>query len=370
MLKATCPRDTLFEAMQVVARAVSGRTTLPILNNVLVDGAEDALRFVATDLELSIEASIPAQVEEDGALTAPARVFTEVVQNLPSADVTLAVDEANTVALRCQKSEYAIRGLPPEEFSTLPEIEGGIEFAIPQDTMKAVIEQITLAASPDETRPMLTGALLRIADGEMTVVATDTHRLALRKLTGLEGLPDAPVRAIVPARALNELARSLPRDEDEPVKVQLGERLIQFSVPGLTIASRLIEGEFPNYEKVIPTDFDRKLTAKREELAIALRRALIVAREDANRVVLAAEGDALRISADSQDVGHASEEVPVSLDGAPIEIAFNARYLLDVVNAIAADDIEIELSGPLSPGAVRPLGEADYLYVLMPMQIM
>jgi len=290
MLKATCPRDGLFEAMQMVSRAVSGRSTLPILNNVLIEASENALHLVATDLELSMEASIPAKVQEEGALTAPARVLVEVVQNLPSADVELAVDDANTVTVGCQKSEYAIRGLPAEEFSTLPEIEGGIEFEIPQDTMKAMIEQSTFACSPDETRPMLTGALVRAGNDEMSMVATDTHRLALRKVTGLEGLPENPVKAIAPARALNELARSLPRDDDAPVKISMSERLLRFEIPGLTIASRLIEGEFPNYEKVIPAEFDRTLAIKREQLANALRRALIVAREDANRVLLAADG--------------------------------------------------------------------------------
>jgi DNA polymerase-3 subunit beta len=356
--------------MQVVSRAVSGRSTLPILNNVFVEGTTDALRLVATDLELSIEASVRAKVAEGGALTAPARVLAEVVQNLPSADVTLAVDDANTVTLGCQKSEYSIRGLPSEEFSTLPPVEGGVGFALPQDTMKSVIEQVTFASSPDETRPMLTGALLRVGDGEMSLVATDTHRLAVRRVSGLEGLPESPMKAIAPARALNELARSLPRDDEGPVEVTVGERLVEFKVPGLAIASRLIEGEFPNYEKVIPTDFDRKVSVKRQQLADALRRALIVAREDANRVLLGVEAKRMTITADSQDVGHASEEVPLSLDGAEIEIAFNGRYLMDVLGAIRAEDIEMELSGPLSPGAVRPAGDTDYLYVLMPMQIM
>ncbi|MGD8239130.1 MAG: DNA polymerase III subunit beta [Armatimonadota bacterium] len=370
MLNVTCARDSLFEAMQVVSRAVSGRSTLPILNNVLMEGSDDSLRLVATDLELSIEASISAKVEDDGALTAPARVLAEVVQNLPSADVTLTVDDTNTVTVGCQKSEYAIRGLPSEEFSTLPEIEGGVEFSMPQETMKSVIEQVTFASSPDETRPMLTGALLRVGEQEMTVVATDTHRLALRKISGLDGLPDAAVTAIVPSRALNELARSLPRDDDDPVSIRMGERLLEFRVPGVVIASRLIEGEFPNYEKVIPTDFDRKAVVKREELANALRRALIVAREDANRIVLGVDGETLSITADSQDVGRASEQVAVALDGAAIEIAFNGRYLLDVLAAVMTEDIEIEMSGALSPGTVRPGGDADYLYVLMPMQIM
>ena len=370
MLKVRCHRDGLFEAMQVVSRAVSGRSTLPILNNVFIEGTDDGLRFVATDLELSIEATVRATVEEQGALTAPARVLAEVVQNLPPADVTLAVDENNTVTVGCQKSEYLIRGLPSEEFSTLPEIEGGTEFTVAQETMKSVIEQVTFASSPDETRPMLTGALFRLGDGQMNMVATDTHRLALRKVSGLEGLPETPMKAIAPARALNELARALPRGQDEPLRVTLGERLIRFRAPGLSIASRLIEGEFPNYEKVIPTEFDRSVQTKREVFATALRRALIVAREDANRVVLDLEAGTLTITADSQDIGRASEEVPAALDGPPIKIAFNGRYLLDALSAITSDDVEMQLSGPLSPGAVRPAGDADYLYVLMPMQIM
>jgi len=369
MLKAAVERASLYEAAQVVARAVSGRSTLPVLNNLFVEGTEGSLRLVATDLELGIEAAASARVEEEGALTVPARIFAEVMANLPEAEVELEVDEGNTVSVRCERSSYNIRGLPAEEFSTLPELVSPIVFELPQTTLRQVIGQTTFASSPDETRPILTGVLLSVGADEMRVVATDTHRLALRQLPGIQGIKESR-SVIVPARVLNELSRVLREGSEDPVEVRLTDTQIQFLVDRISLQSRLIEGQFPNYEKVVPDTFERLITVSAEAFQQALRRALIVAREDANRVVLSAKQGLLTITADSQDVGRGQEDVEVALEGDPLEIAFNARYLLDVLAVIDAENAEIQLTGALNPGTIRRQGDSSYTYVLMPMQIM
>lgn len=369
MLKAVVERGTLYEAAQVVARAVSGRSTLPVLNNVFIEGEQDKLRLVATDLELGIEAEVEARVGEAGALTVPARILTEVIANLPDEDVELEVDEGNAVSVKCARSSYSIRGLPSEEFSTLPDLVDPISLELAQSALREVIQETSFAASPDETRPILTGALFALSPEQMRVVATDTHRLALRELPAVPGI-DEERTVIVPVRILNEVARILQPESEEPAHVRVTDTQVQFLVNAISLQSRLIEGQFPNYEKVLPDSFERQVTVSVEALQHALRRALIVAREDANRVVLSAKEGVMTITADSQDVGRGQEEVEVSLEGEAVEIAFNARYLLDVLSVIETENAEIQLTGALNPGTIRPEGDTSYTYVLMPMQIM
>ncbi len=369
MLKATVPRSTLYESAQIVARAVSGRSTLPVLNNFFVEGTEQALRLVATDLEVGMEAVVDAEVSEEGALTVPARILTEVLANLPEADVALEVDDSNAVEVTCLRSRYHIRGLPSEEFSTLPDLVDPVSLELPQAVLRRAIQETTFASSPDETRPILTGALFALGPDEIRVVATDTHRLALRKLPGTPTLAES-MSVIVPARVLNEVSRVLHDDAEQPVQIRVTANQIQFRVDRICVQSRLIEGQFPNYEKVIPEGSERHVVVQTAEVQDALRRALIVAREDANRVKLSPAADVMTIAADSQDVGEVSEEVPIELEGDPLEIAFNARYLLDVLSVIEGDAVEFALNGPLNPGVVRAKDDDTYVYVLMPMQIM
>lgn len=370
MLNVTCPRSALHEAVQTVSRGVTGRSTQPVQNNIYFESSGEHLRLVATDLEfISVEALLPVKVGDEGAVTAPARLLTELVSTLPEGDVSLAADENQALAIACEKSHYNIRGLSATDFQMLPAIGEGIRVSLPQSQLHEILRQTAFATSRDETRPILTGALFEFSEGTMQVVATDTYRLALRKAK-VDVRPEPPVTAIVSARALNELLRVLDPEAEEPVSLAASANQIEFEAGSYKIASRLIEGQFPNYEKVIPGSSERHVTVAVAELEPALRRALIVAREDANRIVLKPTDGALEITAESQDVGKVEEQVPAEFEGEPTEIAFNARYLLDVLEAVDVERITIELSGPLNPGMVRLEGNEDYLYVLMPMQIM
>lgn len=379
-LKAICPRKDLFEAVQTVGHAVSGRSSLPILSHILVQAEENGLRLIATDLELGISCRIPAQIQENGALTAPARTLTEVLGNLPDkSDVALSVDKSHTVRVHCEKSDYKILGLPAEDYPKLPEVRDAVAFTIPQAKLKEMIRQTSFAVSTDESRAILTGIYM-VFDGEtLKFVATDTHRLAVK--TALVKDARGSQNAIVPARAMNELTRLLS-DADGDVQVMLSGNQVRFALPGeaeIQIVSRLIEGQFPNYQRVIPGDHQKRLTIPTGALLRAVRRASIVARENANRVILRTEEEKLVLTAESQMVGNAYEEVEVGREGDDVEIAFNARYLLDVLNVLEEDGLHLELTEPLKPGLVRPVpaapkeGEApaiaDYLCVLMPMQI-
>jgi DNA polymerase-3 subunit beta len=370
MLNVICPRDALHEAIQVVSRGVTGRSTQPVQNNVYLETREGKLRLVATDLEsISVEAEVDVEGAEPGAVTVPARLLSEIVGALPNADITLRADDSHHLLVSCMGTEEVVRGLAAGDFQMFPSMESGVRFTMPRSQLYWVVRQTVFAASRDETRPILTGVLMELRGDSLLMVATDTYRLAWRR-TGLEMDLDAPVSAIVSARALNEVLRLLSADSSETVTVGLSESQVEFSVGSIRIASRLIEGQFPNYQKVIPESPERKLTVSVAALEPALRRALIVAREDANRVVLRSSGEGLELTAKTPDVGTFQEQVPAELDGEPTEIAFNARYLLDMLEAVDAQQIRLELGGPLNPGIARAEGNEDYLYVLMPMQIM
>ncbi len=368
MLTVECTQTDLYNALQIVGRGVSGRSTQPVQNNIYLEAQGEELRLVATDLEyIGLDATIPAAVTGEGTITVPPRTITEIAGSLPEGQVSLEVDENSSLSIVSGAAHYQIRGLTADDFQMLPELSEAVEFALPQSQLAAILAQTIFATSPDETRPILTGALFNLADGSLEVVATDTYRLALRR-------SECPVegtrQAIVSAKVLAELLRILDDESDESVEVALSQNQVQFVVKGITLSSRLIEGEFPNYEKVIPEGFDKTLTIGTQAFEQVLRRALIVAREDASRVVLRTTDEGLQITADSPDVGHAEELVPVTLEGEAAEIAFNARYLLDVLEGAGTEEIVLHLSGPLNPGMITPAGREDYICVLMPMQIM
>jgi len=371
MLRVSCSRAVLHSRIQTVAHGVSGRSTQPVQNNIYLEAVgPNRLRLVATDLEfISLDAVMEAQVADEGAVTVPARLFSEVVGAAGSEEVTLEADERSTVIVAAGNSRSAIRGMSAVDYEMLPELVDPTELQLPQGALHEVLSQTVFATSQDETRPILTGALFKIQPGGLEVVATDTYRLALRRLTA-EIPVEEPQSAIISARALHEVLRVLDVSSEEPAKVSLSSSQVEFAIGEVKVGSRLIEGQYPNYEKVLPDASDRRITINRREFMDGLRRALIVAREDANRVVISGEDGTVRISADSQDVGHHEESIAATLEGERPEIAFNARYLLDALDAIKSEEVVLELSQPLSPGTLKPVGDEDYLYVIMPMQIM
>lgn len=366
-MRATCTRKDLYQGVQTVSRAIAGRNAWPILNNILVRTEEGQLRLTAFDLELGMECTVPATIEEQGSLTVPARLITEVLSTLPDADVQISVDEQNAVNVKCEKSDYTLLGLPPDEFRPLPEIPEGRGFEITQATLHDMITQTVFAVSADESRAILTGTLLTLEGDDIKLVSTDGYRLAMRNSPVAKAAGEGS--CIVPRRALDELSRLLD-EADTPVVVSIADSQIKFVVDGITIVSRLIEGQFPNYERIIPTECDKKLTMSTEDFLGRVRRASIVARENANRVILRTEGDQLILTAESGDVGKAYEELEIVKEGEDIEIHFNAKYLIEFLSVVGAEGILMELTGDLSPGAMKPVGKDDYLYVLMPMQKM
>jgi DNA polymerase-3 subunit beta len=368
--------------------------------------------MMGTDMEMWVECSIPVDVEEEGGVTVPARVLSEIVGDLRDPEVGFAtvaaegvgpetsreVGEAKALAVECGKSSYRMNALPLDEFPVSPQTGKATRISVDGAALRELIRTTIVAASQDETRAILTGALL-VCDGQkVTVVATDMHRLAVNSLdadggtaderTGADARQDSPAaaaaggqRSIVPTRALRELERILS-GAALPVELEIGEKFVAFRAGDTRVATRLIEGQFPNYERVIPADVDKKIVVDRGEFLSALRRAAIVARAEANKVVLrtgaraasAETGGAggLVIEAESSQVGSGHEEIAarVEPEGVEIEIAFNCEYLIDPLTALRDSEVELAVTGPVTPTILRPTGKTNFLYVVMPMQIL
>lgn len=369
-MNVTLARKEFHEALTIAARAVAAQTSLPVLKNVLLLAKGDTLTLTASDLELGIEVSIPARVETEGSLTVPAKLLQELIGSLPEADLTLEALQEQ-VQIRCRKSTYALPTLDAEDFPALPEVTCTHSFQLPQATLREMIRQVTFAVSDDDTRPILTGVKLTLEAGLITLAATDTHRLAVRSAP-TQSATGGDLQAIVPGRALNEVLRLLAEDET-PLTMELDERQIRFRTASTLLVSRLIEGQYPKYERVIPSGYTRRLLLQRDELMSALQRCRIVARDAAqkDRVILQADrtvlGDTLKISSEGE-TGKANEELEITSEGEALTMGFNVEYLLDALKAIRTNVIALEATESLSPAVLRPVDDSSYLTVVMPCQ--
>lgn len=379
-MKVFCARKDFHEGAQTVGRVVSGRSTLPILSHMLLQTVNDHLHLLATDFEVGMDVVVPARIEEAGAVTVPSQVVTNLLGSLPDAEVSVSVDENNVMLLTCLRSEYTIRGLPAQDFPRLPEVQNGCRVQVPQALMKRCIEQTIFAVSTDETRALLTGALTTFTQGQIKMVATDTHRLVVSTMKAPElSISDEAANqegVIIPARALRELARVLTDEPGPTLEVHFSRNQVLFRKEGFQLVSRLIDGQFPHFERVIPTTYQKRLVLPTQELLAALRRACsILPRDSANRVIFRTETEGLLdITTEAGEFGRAHEQVEATHEGESVEIAFNGRYLMDMLAVTEADSVVMELTGSLNPALIKPApSESEeghsYLYVLMPMAI-
>jgi DNA polymerase-3 subunit beta len=369
-MKVTCRPAVLGQALQVVSRAISSRTTLPILNNILIETTSEGLALTATNLEIGIRKVVPAEVAMEGSTTAPARLLTDFVSTLPDQDLELNLDGATqSLGLRCARFDTHIKCIEAEEFPPGPRPDEGDRLEVPLDELIKAVEQTQMAASTDEARPVLTGVLVHIEGGNLTLAATDGHRLAVRKLPA-QGAGELEASLIVPARALAELARVF---KGEPGRVEViiskARNQIFFKAGNSELTSRLIDGKYPNYAQVIPSKSSTKVRVATAELMQTVRAVSLFARDSANVIRVKAQAGAVVLSATTNEVGDSRAEMPADVDGSEIQSAFNARYVLDALGVIGEDEVELLFDGPLSPGLLRPPGKEHYLYVIMPVRV-
>jgi DNA polymerase-3 subunit beta len=372
-MKIVLTRGDLLKGITTVQSAVASKNTMPILANVLLEARDKKLEFVATDLDMGIRCSVNAEIVEKGNITINAKKLSDIVRELPEATVELEIDDSHKMILVCEKSTFKIHGLPKDDFPILPEVKRDKVFKIKGALLQEMIRKTIFAVSTDETRYVLNGVYFQVEGGKLRMVATDGHRLAFIEKK-LEGKNEDKASVIIPTKTLNELTKIISdlgkgKEEEIIVEVIATDNQIKFVIEGVEIISRLIEGQFPNYEQVIPKESDKKIEASIALLAAATRRVAILTSEKSNSIRYQAKNNKLTISSKTPDMGEAKEEIDVDYKGEEISIAYNAKYVLDVLKNVGTDSVNIELTQPLSPGILRPKGDADYLCVIMPMRV-
>jgi len=367
-MNLTITKEQIIAGLQAVQNVVSTRTTLPILSNVLVRAENGRVEFTATDLDVTVACSVEAKVTHPGATTVPVKKLFGIVREL-NGEIEIETDEKNVTSIRSGGSFFKIHGLAAEEFPPLPKFKDDKKVMLPQETVRAMLKKTSFAVSTDESRYVLNGIFISLKEGKITLVATDGRRLALVD-EEVELAEKSAGEFIVPAKAVNELNRLLQEKGD--VELKFGENQASFSLKddkgfSVLLITKLIEGNYPNYRQVIPGEAKERIPIGREELLQALRRAEIMTSEKANSVKLTFGKNTLAITANSPEVGEARETLAVNYKGKDMAIAFNPRYLIDPLAALAEDEVFIELIDELSPGVVKING--PFLYVVMPMRL-
>src|SRR5204862_2192341 len=364
-MEVVIDRDAFLRGLQMVQNIVEPRQTLPILANVLLESDSETMSVTATDLEVGARVAIPATVAAKGAVTVSARKLGEIVKELPAAAVALKVTDNASVSLRCAGATYKLVGLSPDDFPPVVPASPASWVGLDAKTLRELLAQTSFAISHDETRYALNGILFVLQGKDVQMVATDGHRLAMSKRSLGRGI--GGMTGIVPRKAVIEIMRVLGAGED--VQIAITDNQFVLQMPNFVMAARLIEGQFPNYEAVIPKAHPGRLIVSRTAFAAALRRVAVMAEERNKPVKLSLAPASLRLSASSQDLGEAEEGMEVAYSGEELVIGFNSRYLLDAVAAVERDQIVLELKDSLSPGVIKSVEDEGYCCVIMPMRI-
>ena len=363
-MKFRCEREALAEALSTAGRAATGRTgALPVLSGLRLELVGDRLSITGTDLDLTIQLTLAVGGESDGGVVLPARLAADIVRSMGAGKVEVSV-EGDEVNISGGRSQFSVRPLSFDDYPKLATPTTS-SVTLPSAAVGEALRQVVRAASTDEARPILTGVLLTAENGGLRMVATDSYRLAVRDLADHQVL-GADQKVLVPGRALNELQRLVGGGEE--LTMRLGDRDATFEVGETRLSTRLIEGEFPNYRQLIPASHPNTLTVEREPLLEAIRRVKILAK-DATPVRLQMGGDTLRLTAITQDVGNASEELDATYEGTELTVAFNPEYFASGVEACSSDSITLSTLDSLKPAVIRGVGNDDYLYLLMPVRV-
>jgi DNA polymerase-3 subunit beta len=375
-MKLSCLQENLNRSLNIVGRAVATRTTLPITNNVLITTDEGRLKLVATNLEMAISCWTGAKIEEEGSITVPARLITEFVSSLPSDTIDISLSQqTKTLGLKCARFEARISGVDAKDFPPIPTVDEGVATKVEVEALRQGINQVVFAAATEESRPVLTGVCARFEGDTLTLAAADGFRLAVFKLNVAEPVGEN-TEVIIPARTLSELNR-LIADQEEPVDIMLnpGKSQILFRLKNIELVSQLVQGNFPNYSQLTPQSYNTRVIVNVGEFLRATRTASIFARDGSGIVRLmitpgsASSPGKLSVSARSEEIGDDVGEIDATVEGDESKIAFNGKYLTDVLSVLHEAQVALETTNPSSPGLIRPVGTDNYTHVVMPMFI-
>jgi len=362
-MKIKLQKEDLFNGLQKIQGIITTKSSLPILSYVLLNTEQKVLRITATDLDIGITCIIPVENIEPGNICLPAKRFFEIIRELPLSDIEISTKKNNLTNIKTKSCDFKIMGLDSEEFPKLPEFKESQSIKIKSDILKKAISLTSFAVSLDETRYILNGVLFHFQDSSLNIVATDGRRLAIKK----EKLPSSinkEIKIIIPIKAIRELERNLGDTED--IVMILGKNQIGFESSNLFLVSRLIEGDFPDYQQVIPPEAIHKIKINRQLFWGAIRRAALLATPDYQAIKLEVFKNKLVVSKSTPDIGESYEELPIEYEGKEILIGFNPDYLLDVLKNLEDETIEFELTESEKPGVIR---KPDYIYIVLPMRL-
>lgn len=352
-------------ATSTVIKAVSVKNTLQILEGILIEATKDGIRLKCSDLSLQIETTIPAAIEEEGAIVVPGRLFSDMTRRLPAETVEITCAE-NTVTIQCGRFNTTLQGMPASDFPDMPRIEGGLEVQLTQRKVRDIVRQTIFATAQDDTKPILTGLLVEFEQDRIIAVALDGYRLALRRESCVLNATDQ--KAVLPAKSMLEISRILQGDDD-PIKITFAKTHVLFDMEHTRIVTRLLDGEFIRYRQILPSESNTRVRLNRTELLNSIDRASLMAREDkSNLVKMEFARETLHISANSE-MGRLNEEIQVALTGAEIKIAFNAKYFTDVLKALEDEELYLDMNNSISPCVVKPVQGDSFYYLILPMRI-
>ncbi|BEU86539.1 DNA polymerase III subunit beta [Selenomonas sp. TAMA-11512] len=367
-MKFTCSKSALSAAIGTVSKALSSNAQTPLLSGIYVSAEDDVIELHATDNELGIKTSVPASVEKKGKVVVQGRYFLDVVRHLPSDMLTFSYDaETNRVRIEAGSSRFMLLSMDAADYPTVHELTSGMKIHIKDTIFSEMIKKTAFACSQDESRPAFTGCLFDVKPDTITMAATNTHRLSVKRehINGIEG----ERQIIIPAKVLNELTRILVSDISADIEITCADSQISFRLDSLFLTSRLIEGRFPDYQRVIPPSFATTVRLKTGDFMSAVERVSLISRgADYNIIRFEFEDGTVRISSTSQEVGNAEETIPVEMEGPAVNIAFNARYIMDVLKAIHSEETWICLNETLKPAAVKEDGTEDFTYIVTPVR--
>lgn len=365
-MKLVCSRDNLLEGILTVQKAVPPKTTLPILQGILFDCRDENFKLMATDLELGIECTVEAEVVQGGWVVLDARLLGEIIRKLPPEDVEISVNESYMAQVKCANSIFHLQGKNGEDYPELPQVDGERNLTLPQDLLKSMIRQTTFACAVDEIRPILTGALLESYKGAISMAALDGFRLAVRNIK-LD--IEEEISAVIPAKTLNEIQKIL-REDKNSVRIDFAGNQVLFGTERTRVISRLLEGDFINYRQIIPEEYGTLVKVNNAQLLDSCDRASLLAREGKNNMIrFNIRQDSLQITSNAE-IGEVFEEIPVETQGSGLEIAFNAKYLIDALKVIESEYIRLEFTTSVSPGIIKPEDSEKYVYLILPVRVL
>lgn len=366
-MKLTMARGELLESLSVAGRGLSSRSTLPILSGILVSSLDSGeVTFQATDLEISVRHTASALVERAGNSVLPGKLLSDIVRSLPESAVTLDIT-GETASIVCGQASFTVKTLSPEDFPRFPEVEADKTVSVPTSVFSELVAHVSKATSRDETRPVLTGVLLVVEGHTIRMVATDSYRLSVKEVVLAEP-PGEDVEVVIPGKALEEAVRMAAGRK----KVDLGvsDNQVVFDFENTTFITRRIEGSFPNYRQLLPKEYETTVTVSKEEFSSAVKRVSLLAQHNTPlRVSVSSEDQTLSLSATTQDVGDASEDIMAKVEGSDVEIAFNHGFLTDGIASASGDVMTVNIVSSLKPGVLTAASDEGFLYLLMPVRL-